>query len=590
MRRLRVFVSSPADVDHERRRVEQVVERLNGEFAGAARLETVRWETKYYRAHTTFQAQIPEAAECDIVVAIFHARLGTELPPDYKRMPNGEPYPSGSAYEVLSAIEARRQRGDLPDVFVFRRPQPPTVTLDDPEAYRQAKEQWERVKAFFETWFVAPKGPFKLAFQNFASTDDFGAQLEGLLRQWVEEKVLRGRSVPWPIEVKGSPFRGLAAFGAKHASVFFGRSRDIARATDGLKQAAERGTPFLLVVGASGAGKSSLARAGLVPRLTTPGVVPAVDLWRVAVMRPTELPGGPVAALAVRLMDAAADIPEEDAGRPPALPEIAESDYRTPGELAALLAHADETAAMPILRALDRAAEGERGRGGYERPLRADFLLVVDQLDELFGPDIDAAERARCAQVLGRLAGTGRVWVIATLRADLYDRFLGDPTLLALKTKGAAYDLAPPGPAELAEIVRKPAEAAGLRFEADPTTGERLDERLLRDADRPDMLPLLQLALNRLFDTRTVMENETRLAVAAYAALGGLAGVIDREAERAVASLGEDELGPLPRLLRQLAALSRDGRAGAATLTIRTVPLAAAAPDETSRWLVRALV
>ena len=115
----------------------------------------------------------------------------------------------------------------------------------------------------------------------------------------------------WPIDTKGSPFRGLAAFGAKHAPVFFGRSRDITKAVDALKDAGTRETPFLLIVGASGSGKSSLSLAGLVPRLTAPGVVPAVDLWRVAVMRPGEYEGGPVAALAARLFDTAADNADE---------------------------------------------------------------------------------------------------------------------------------------------------------------------------------------------------------------------------------------------------------------------------------------
>ena len=98
---------------------------------------------------------------------------------------------------------------------------------------------------------------------------------------------------------------------AEHASVFFGRSEDVTRAIDRLKAAVQRkvsplqdhgaesdpesaqpredqprGNAFLLVVGASGAGKSSLVRAGLVPRLTTPGVVSDVDKWRVAIMRP----------------------------------------------------------------------------------------------------------------------------------------------------------------------------------------------------------------------------------------------------------------------------------------------------------------
>ena len=96
MENFRIFVSSPADVGHERRRVDRVVERLNGEFAGIARLEAIRWETEFYQAHATFQAQIPASAECDMVVAIFRGRLGTELPPDFERLPDGSPYPSGT--------------------------------------------------------------------------------------------------------------------------------------------------------------------------------------------------------------------------------------------------------------------------------------------------------------------------------------------------------------------------------------------------------------------------------------------------------------------------------------------------------------
>ena len=138
-------------------------------------------------------------------------------------MPDGKPYPSGTAYEVLSAIDAAK-RG-LPDVYVFRFPHPPSIRLDDP-ARDEMETQWEHLKAFFEGWFKTPEGDFKAAFQTFTSTDDFEAQAEVLLRKWLEEKVLHGRSLAWPVDVKGSPFRGLAAFGAKHAPVFFGRSRD----------------------------------------------------------------------------------------------------------------------------------------------------------------------------------------------------------------------------------------------------------------------------------------------------------------------------------------------------------------------------
>src|SRR5581483_11720863 len=588
MKTVRVFVSSPGDTHFERMRVERVVARLNGEFQGIAKLEAIRWENAFYQARATFQQQIPEASACDIVVAILRHRLGTELPPDFPTMPNGEPYPSGTAYEILTAIEASKNKS-VPDVYVFRFTEPPTVKLDDEATNKLVTEQWGRLKSFFKNWFQTADGKFKLAFHNFKSTDEFEVEIEKLLRAWLEEKVLKGRSVLWPVDVKGSPFRGLAAFGAKHAPVFFGRSRDITKAVDALKDASERGTPFLLVVGASGSGKSSLALAGLVPRLTAPGVVPSVDLWRVALMRPGEN-AAPIATLATHLFDKESDF--EDECPLAALPEMAESDYSTPAELANLLAHADTASVKPIVRTLDKIGESEQKKSGFDRPVRADLLIVVDQLDELFSGQVSEADRSRFAKLLAELVATGRVWIITTLRADLYERFLKEPELLALKSKGATYDLAPPGATEIDEIIRGPAVAAGLVYETDPKTGERLDERLIHDVDRPDMLPLLQFTLNFLFEQRVNEGGETRLTLEAYDALGGLAGAIDREGERAVAVLGKEEQERLPRLLRQLAASAQTTQTGAQTSGLATlsVPPKEAAYNEAAERLVRALV
>jgi hypothetical protein len=590
MRNVRVFVSSPGDAQFERMRIDRVVERLNGEFANVAHLDTIRWEREFYTAHATFQDQIPQACDCDVVVAILRHRLGTELPDDFPRMPNGEPYPSGTAYEVLTAMEARK-KSELPDIYVFRYPEAPLLRLGDPDHEASVKEQWSKVQLFFETWFHTPEGHFKAAFHEFSSTDEFESQVEALLRGWLEEKVLKGRSVVWSVEAKGSPFRGLAAFGPKHTPVFFGRRRDTARATDAIKDAAGRGVPFLLIVGASGSGKSSLAHAGLVPRLTTPGVVPTVDVWRVAAMRPSEHPDGPLAALAASLFVDEGDLGDEEQGRPVALPEIKNSDYGTPAELVDLMRHGDATVARPIMHTLDRIAEFERAKSGYERPVSAQLLLVIDQLDELFADVVSEDERQAFARVLAHLAGTGRTWILATLRADLYERFLKQPELLQLKTGGATHDLAPPGSAELTEIVRSPAQAANLVFESDPKSGETLDDRLLRDADRPDMLPLLQFALEELFRQRKAEGQESKLTFAAYRSFGGIDGAIDRAGEQALKELGTAEVKSLARLLRLLLrhGLSGETAGPGRNFTLHSAPLAEIKADTAMHNLAQAL-
>jgi eukaryotic-like serine/threonine-protein kinase len=584
METYRVFVSSPGDALRERQRVERVIERLNGEFAALARLVAIRWESSFYQAYATFQAQIPHADACDIVVAIFRGRLGTELPPDFEKMPNGEPYPSGTAYEVLTAIDKRQGGSELPDVYVFRCPNPPTVQLDDEEGEKKIRQQWERLKSFFSRFFVTPQGHFKAAFQTFSTTDDFEAQLERLLREWLSRKVTRGEAVSWPIAIKGSPFPGLAAYDAAQASVFFGRSRDVGRAVEAWREAAARSTAFLLIVGPSGAGKSSLLRAGVAPRLMTPGLVDAVDCWRIAEMRPSQGTDGPVAALAAALISGT-----EKAAGACALPEIADGPFATVAEFASLLRHADAASIKPVVEALNRVAERFRKEEGFERETRCDLVLLVDQLDEAFAVSTLADERARFCKLLAELIATGRVWVATTLRADLYELLLREPSLFALKEMGASYDLAPPGIAEIAEIVRGPAAAAGLVYERNSDTGETLDEQLLRDADQPDMLPLLQLALSRLFDARETVGGETRLTHAAYASLGGLAGIVDKAGEDALQGLDPAAVARLPRLLRYLAEPSRGGDKGAA-LTTCDARQAQAAPDETSRALVAALV
>jgi WD40 repeat protein len=563
VRKVTIFVSSPKDVAPERGRVQAVSAKLNREYEGLVRFETVLWEEHFYTAHKSFQPQIPEAVASDIVVSIFWTRIGTELPADFLRMANGKPYPSGTAYELLTALEAAKAKG-VPDVYVFRKTADATLPMADAERRRLAQTQLDALEAFWSEWFRSEKGEFKAAFQNFPSTDAFEQQIELLLRQWLETRGLLGARIAWPKE-KGSPFPGLAPFEAEYAAVFFGRARVIDETRRRLAGAAEHGAAFLLIVGASGSGKSSLARAGLIPRLTTPGVVASVDLWRVARMKPGEGQAGPLMALATALL------------APDALPELAQGDYPTAVSLADNLRRGGAASVQPISSALARVAEAAHRERHADQAPKPALVLLVDQFEELFAQRVSDAERAAFAESLRQLVATGRVWVVATLRAD--------PALKGLKETGASLDLGPPGPAELAEIVRAPAAAAGLAFETNAEKGD-LGERLLADAKTADSLPLLQFTLRQLYEQREEIAGEPSLTHAAYDQLGGLAGAIAAEAERSVSTLPPEAVATLPRLLRRLAEPARDGK----TLTLREVSRADVASEPSEATLVDALL
>lgn len=146
VRVVKIFVSSPVDVAPERGRVQAVTAKLNRDYDGTVRFDTVLWEDHFYKADRSFQPQIQRPDACDILVSIFWTRVGTELPTDFARMPNGKPYPSGTAYELLTALEASKEKG-LPDVYVFRKTADATLPTADTERRRQAEThsmRWRR--------------------------------------------------------------------------------------------------------------------------------------------------------------------------------------------------------------------------------------------------------------------------------------------------------------------------------------------------------------------------------------------------------------------------------------------------------------
>jgi hypothetical protein len=99
----------------------------------------------------------------------------------------------------------------------------------------------------------------------------------------------------------GSPFRGLNVFDFEQEAIYFGRIRAVRKVADRLKRQAV-GHAFLLVLGPSVSGKSSLIRAGVMPLLSQPRVISGVGLCRRVVFRPEDSTGDLFDGLAAALL------------------------------------------------------------------------------------------------------------------------------------------------------------------------------------------------------------------------------------------------------------------------------------------------
>ena len=360
-----------------------------------------------------------------------------------------------------------------------------------------------------------------------------------------------------------SPFRGLDVFEFENADLFFGRARAIAACIERLQQLAANGKAFLLIYGMSGSGKSSLLRAGLLPSITRPGAVAGISLWRRCLIRPSEGPDA-VASLTAGLF------------REGALPELALE--LTAAELTQLCRSTPDRALAPIRRALAKAAAAA---GSVPSQLR--LIVAIDQMEELFTTEKEPASREALVRLLAALAGSGLVWVIATIRSDFFHRCGEVPGFSALKDGLGSYELLPPTGPEIAQIIREPARAAGLRFEETADQG-RLDDVLQEAAAAdPGSLPLLEFVLDALYEAGR--ERRT-LTFAAYRALGGLEGAIARRADEVVDALPPDIQEALPAVLRALTTV----RPGDEAVTARPVLLTEVAGTPARLALVDALI
>jgi len=294
-----------------------------------------------------------------------------------------------------------------------------------------------------------------------------------------------------------NPYKGLRPFGEDDSGDFFGREALVARLVERLGHVARAGR-FLAVVGPSGSGKSSAVRAGVVPALRA-GALPGSERWRIALMLPGGRPFRELAA-ALRALRAVGAVGADAADGSPGLDEQLARD----GGLAVAIA-----ASLP-----DDAQT---------------LLLVIDQFEELFSLVEDEAERSRfvAALVQALAAPDGRLLVVATLRADFFDRPLLTPGLGELLRTGTEI-VTPLARDELERAIVRPAESVGVQL--DPG----LAAEVIADVARqPGELPLLQYALTELFER----SDGRRMTREGYAAVGGALGALGRRADDVYAAL-----------------------------------------------------
>ncbi|MFI1280177.1 helix-turn-helix domain-containing protein [Streptomyces sp. NPDC020858] len=329
------------------------------------------------------------------------------------------------------------------------------------------------------------------------------------------------------------PYRGLPAFTAQDARWFFGRERATAELAERVFERIDSGP--LMLVAPSGAGKSSLLNAGLVPALRRDGFpMPGAATWPVVRFTPTAHP-------LEELLDCAGKVLGGDLGLT-AL-ELRERPH-------ALLDAVHRLSDRPPAGPLDQRPP----------PLRP--VLLVDQFEELFTLCSDEDERHAFVRVLCALAVSGPApaahdpaVVVLGVRADFSGNCLDLPELAPVFT-GGLFVLPPMSLAELRESITRPAELAGLGLEAG------LVPLLLRDVglrdvdlrdDPPDRIPsgALPLVSHALMATWRQREGST-LTVAGYERTGGIQGAIARTAEEVFARLYPAEQNTLRRVLVRL--------------------------------------
>jgi hypothetical protein len=298
----------------------------------------------------------------------------------------------------------------------------------------------------------------------------------------------------WSTARDGSPFPGLQRFTKRLAPVYFGREADVCAVADLVSGNATR---LVLVSGESGAGKSSLVDAGVLPTISRFGLK-GYDNVRSVRVQPNQ---------GINPCDALIRGLHQEVIEAGWTPAKAESELRTDPAILARIVGQSVSPAM----------------------LGAALIIFVDQFEELFTATREADSKC-FADALTAVSSIESVRVIATVRSDLLHRCFEYEAFLETVRTGGHYPLGLVDLTSMIDMIRKPAVAAGLSI------SDRLVNRIVEDVGRGSgRLPILGFVLERLYLSRI----GDVLSEQAYDQFGGADGAISDIVERASAELSK---------------------------------------------------
>lgn len=396
----------------------------------------------------------------------------------------------------------------------------------------------------------------RAAAEILAGQDAQGAQLRAIINKvgWAgtEARLAREEAAAWRTRTAGRasgkepgqgarwaggcPYRGLLPFTEAEADMFYGRERLTAELAGRLS---EPSAEMIIVTGASGAGKSSLLRAGLLPALARGLQVPGSQDWPRIVMTPSRQPLAELAAHLAALGGTSAAAVLEDLSSNPEQAHLA----------------AWQAVITATRHGREQAAGGTNAR----------LVLIVDQFEEVFTPDRDGIwEQERRAFITALHAASTRpvgphckppALVILAVRGDYWDRCAAYPEL-----GGALQDshlvVGPMTEIELRLAITGPAKAAGLRIDAALTDVILSDLRSASMTVGAGALPLLSQAMLATWENRDGDE----LTSHGYSLAGGISFAVQTSADAVYDALPASHRALAREVLTSMSAVGSDGR------------------------------